>query len=109
MYEYTATYVETIDGDTFDCIVDLGFKVSIGIRIRLSIVDTPERGEPLWAEATQYTKTWLEQHPRFLLRTEKDKSGGFDRYLGNCYSLDETSNLNKLLLDTGLAVVYHRK
>lgn len=106
MYEYSAHYIRTIDGDTIDANVDLGFHISIVVRVRLSVIDTPEKGQAGWTEATNYTRAWFEKHPDFTLRTEHDKSGGFDRWLGDCSF--EGESLNKLLLDNGLAKVYHR-
>lgn len=105
---YAATYVRTLDGDTVDAIVDLGFNTFKKIRIRLSVIDTPEKSESGWAEATAFTRNWFESHPEFIVRTDKDKSGGFDRYLGDCYSVDMSENINNLLLEKGLAKVYKR-
>lgn len=107
MYEYVARYLKTIDGDTVDVDVDLGFKVHALIRIRLAIVDTPERGKPGWSEATAFTKAWFEANPFFVLRTDHDKSGGFDRWLGECYSASGQP-ISKALLDAGHATVYKR-
>lgn len=42
MYEYKATIVRVVDGDTYDMNVDLGFSVTMGMRVRLADVDTPE-------------------------------------------------------------------
>lgn len=112
MYEYRATYVKTIDGDTVDALIDLGFKVQLGtskspVRLRLAVIDTPEKGELGWTEATNFTRKWFEANPEFIVKTDHDKSGGFDRWLADCYSLSGES-ISKLLLDTGLAKVYHR-
>lgn len=108
MYTYNATYVKTIDGDTVDAIVDLGFNTFKKIRIRLSVIDTPEKNEIGWAAATKFTRNWFESHPQFVVKTDRDRSGGFDRYLGDCYSSDMKENLNKALLDSGLASLYKR-
>ncbi len=52
-YVYQATVDRWVDGDTVDLIVDLGFKMTTHQRFRLLGVDTPERGEPGFLEATQ--------------------------------------------------------
>ena len=42
-FVYNATLDRIIDGDTFDCILDLGFDVKLHKqRVRLSGIDTPE-------------------------------------------------------------------
>ena len=42
-FVYNATLDRIVDGDTFDCILDLGFDVKLHKqRVRLSGIDTPE-------------------------------------------------------------------
>ena len=42
-FEYRATLDRIVDGDTFDCILDLGFDVKLHKqRVRLAGIDTPE-------------------------------------------------------------------
>ena len=51
MYEYFCTLDQSkydmgaVDGDTVDVVVDLGFRTFRKTRVRLLLVDTPERGE----------------------------------------------------------------
>lgn len=54
MYEYDAQVVRWVDGDTVDLRVDLGFGTSWASRFRLYGVDTPERGQPGYTEATAF-------------------------------------------------------
>ena len=42
MYNYNATCVRVIDGDTIDADIDLGFSVKIKKRIRLAGINAPE-------------------------------------------------------------------
>jgi micrococcal nuclease len=42
MYNYNATCVKVIDGDTIDAEIDLGFSVKIKKRIRLAGINAPE-------------------------------------------------------------------
>lgn len=45
-YLYKAKVLKVVDGDTLDCEVDLGFRVTTRQRFRLHRIDTPEvRGE----------------------------------------------------------------
>ena len=56
---YPAKIKRVIDGDTIDLVIDLGFRISTVQRIRLIDVDTPERGDPDWANATAFTQQWV--------------------------------------------------
>ena len=42
MYEYKATLLRVIDGDSLDCLIDLGFDVMIRERVRLFGIDAQE-------------------------------------------------------------------
>ena len=42
MQEYSGKVLRVVDGDTVDCIIDLGFDISIRKRCRLHGIDTPE-------------------------------------------------------------------
>ena len=42
MYNYNATCVKVVDGDTIDAEIDLGFDVKVKKRIRLAGINAPE-------------------------------------------------------------------
>ena len=42
MYEYSATCVRVVDGDTLDLNIDLGLKIHVHERVRLHGINTPE-------------------------------------------------------------------
>jgi micrococcal nuclease len=42
MYNYNATLIRVVDGDTIDATIDLGFDVHIKKRIRLAGINAPE-------------------------------------------------------------------
>ena len=42
MYNYNATCVRVVDGDTIDAMIDLGFGVHVKKRIRLAGINAPE-------------------------------------------------------------------
>jgi micrococcal nuclease len=42
MYNYNATCVKVVDGDTIDAMIDLGFGVHVKKRIRLAGINAPE-------------------------------------------------------------------
>ena len=59
MYEYKAKLVRCVDGDTVDFDIDLGFAVFVRARTRLVDVDTPERGQKDYKEATEFLKNLI--------------------------------------------------
>ena len=42
MYEYEGIVERVVDGDTIDCLLDLGFTTWKKIRVRLAGIDAPE-------------------------------------------------------------------
>lgn len=52
MYEYNGTITNVVDGDTLDILVDLGLRIQTLQRVRLYGINTPERGQPGYNEAT---------------------------------------------------------
>ena len=42
MYEYNASVEKVVDGDTIDCVIDLGFHTWKKIRVRMEGINTPE-------------------------------------------------------------------
>ncbi len=85
MYEYRATMVKAIDGDTYDLDVDLGFYLQQRMRLRLLGVDTPEiRGVPAAERerglaALALVQADIPPGTRVLINTTKTDS--FGRYL----------------------------
>ncbi len=88
-YRGVCTYV--VDGDTMDCLVDLGFNDYRYITIRLRGVDTAElnSGDPTERaraqEAKAFTASQILYHPVELV-TYKD-SQTFGRYVADVYFL----------------------
>ena len=83
VYDYRAKLIRAVDGDTIDCEVDLGFTVFVRIRFRLAGVDTPERGQPGFHEATDELVGLLEgvsdDEGWFTVRSTK--TGKYGRWL----------------------------
>lgn len=116
MWEYRARITNTVDGDTVDAIVDLGFGVDgMAMRLRLLGVDTPERNQLGWAEATQFTKAWIATYQSdgghvvittIKDRSDRDKKDSFGRYLAVIWDMAKTQSLNEALLTGGYAKEY---
>ena len=118
MWEYRASVIRWIDADTCSMVVDLGFRTSMQLRIRLigskQALDAYERNAKNAEERDKADKGILAVNSLapigdvVTLRTTKDTpSGGFDRYLGQIIT-ESGINVGDYLLDTGLARVWHR-
>ena len=119
MWEYRATPVHTVDGDTIDVVTDLGFGIDgMNMRLRLLGIDTPERSgdtKPAGDAALAFTKNWLTDNAdadgRILIvtikdRSSRDKKDSFGRYLAVVWDMAKTRTLNQDLIAAGHAVVY---
>lgn len=74
VYDYAVLGVEkVVDGDTVDLRLDLGFYATMLFRFRVYDVDTPERREVDWAEATNFTREWLARQTALRVKTFKLK------------------------------------
>jgi len=83
-----------VDGDTLD-IND--------IRIRLSLVDTPERGDPGFKEATQFVvKLCLGENAEVDM-DDGQRRGSFGREIGVVYC--DGKNLNEQLMENNLGII----
>ncbi len=78
MYEYEITVQKWIDGDTVEAIVNLGFYVSINTRFRIIGIDTPERGQPNYKEASNAANKLYPPDTKIVVKTKK--SGSRDKY-----------------------------
>lgn len=108
-YEYRVLEViRVVDGDTVDLRLDLGFHLTTALRFRLLDIDTPERGQAGWAEATAYTREWLTDHRNLWAVTEKADSFGRWLALIESRTPDRLHSLNDDLISAGHAVPYTR-
>lgn len=117
MYQYKATVVRVVDGDTVYFDVDLGFQIRMTIDVRLYGVNTPEvRGPTREAglKAKAYVENALPAGTTVIVKTYKAEKYG--RYLADVWYLPGVTDreqilsqgqmLNQELLDKGLAVPY---
>ncbi len=117
MFEYPATLVRVVDGDTMYFDVDLGFFIRMTIEVRLKGLNTPEIRGPE-REAGLKAKAFVEQAlpvgaPVILTTYKEEKYGRYladVRYLPGAKTRAEVAangrSLNKELLEKGLAVPY---
>jgi len=109
MYEYTANIISIYDGDTVRAIIDLGFGVQLrgedgnGVILRLSGLNTPEiRGDE--REKGLISRDKLRERilgEDVILKTFKDETGKYGRYIAEIYLQDES--INEWLIKEGLA------
>lgn len=115
MYEYIGKVVNVVDGDTIDIEIDLGFNIQCKTRIRLLGIDTPEIYGVL-KQSEEYkrglkSKFFVESkilNQKVLIKTKKDKTGKYGRYLASVYYSfpDFNKDLGTELLEANLAIKY---
>ena len=113
-YVYKVHSVDrVVDGDTVDLIIDLGFSIFTNQRIRIADINTPELrgGTDETKNKARIAKARVEEllsTGDIYIKTKKDKTGKYGRYLGYIYvSKDNTDiNVGEVLLNEGLAVPY---
>jgi endonuclease YncB( thermonuclease family) len=87
-----------VDGDTIDV---------NNVRVRLSMVNTPENGEVGYSEAIETTKSVCAVGSNALVdEDDGQKEGSFDRLIGVVYCNNSTTSVNQVLLEEGRAIVY---
>ena len=118
MYQYKATLIKVVDGDTVDAMIDCGFSTFKKERIRLHGINAPEsrtrdkeekkRGLAAKERLKELIKEGKNQ---CLVETSIDKKGKYGRLLGKLFPLPQTPEVgiksyNQILLDEGHAELY---
>jgi endonuclease YncB( thermonuclease family) len=99
---FRGTVTKIVDGDTIDI---------NNMRVRLALVNTPERGESGYTEAIDFVESVCGMGTTALVdEDDRQKEGSYDRLIGLVYCGDDGINnkksLNELLLNDGYAVIY---
>jgi micrococcal nuclease len=108
-YRYNARVVKVVDGDTIDCIVDLGFYITANIRFRLLGVDTPETNskdpalKSIAINAKDFVSKQLLNKSVVVEVTKTDKYG---RWLAKVFESDTQPSINEQLITLGYAKAY---
>ena len=120
MYEYRATVVKVIDGDTVDVDIDLGFGIILSDeRVRIMGIDTPESRtrdkieKKFGLAATARLKSLLGKTCTLKTQINKngeDMKGKFGRILGDFDVYDSQSDswkpVTEVMINEGHAVQY---
>jgi hypothetical protein len=96
---FRGTVTEIVDGDTIDV---------NNVRVRLALVNTPERGENGYSEAIDFVESVCSVGTTALVdEDDRQKEGSFGRLIGVVYCGDSGINnrvsINELLLGRGYA------
>ena len=108
-FVYNCQLDRVIDGDTFDCIIDLGFDVKLHKqRVRLSGIDTPESRTRDLAEKKLglAAKERLKELCTGKFKIKSLGKGKYGRILGIPYT-EDGKDICQMLIDEGHAVEYH--
>lgn len=97
-FDLAGKIIKVIDGDTV--------VIESGEKIRLSIVNTPERWQQGYQEAKQFTVN-LCLGKEALVDIDDKQQKSYNRVVGAVFC-DGGQFLNKLLIDEGLAVVWDK-
>ena len=101
MYEYACTVLRVLDGDTIEADLDLGFRLRYRAKVRLALIQAPERSTDAGEASAAYLTTLLQGHT-VVVRTLKQKE--FEKYgrvLGEL--LVEGRSVNDQLVADGYA------
>lgn len=111
MYDYRATLIRIIDGDTIELGVDLGFFCSQQRVFRLKGINTPElhdKDPAVRTRAIEARRYLMERLPRtkngLRIGTFRDAADKYGRMLVEIF-VDEVS-INRELVERGLAVPF---
>lgn len=97
MYEYQATVVRVVDGDTVDVDIDLGLRVwKRKERLRLAGLNAPEMSTPEGVDAKVYLLTLIPAGTLVVVRTTVDRTEKYGRYLADV--LVGGQSVNQMLL-----------
>lgn len=109
---YNAEVKKTIDGDTFDIFIDLGFDTFKHGRVRLYGVNTPEsrtsnlEEKKMGLAAKEFTDQWLSSaNHKVKIETIIDKNEKYGRILAKVYN-EAGACLNTDIVAAGLAREY---
>jgi micrococcal nuclease len=129
LYWYKAVFARTVDGDTVDVVLDLGYRFKRDtMRYRLFGINAPEKKSPTYeagVAAEEFLKKLLAgAGDRLRVKSYRDDSDKYgDRWLGELYTrvsyntpgdartayadpTGEWTNLNQLMVQAGHAVPY---
>lgn len=104
-YEYRCSLVRVTDGDTLVVTIDLGFRLTATMPIRLLGLNAPEKNTTVGKQVKAWVAQWFLDNPDISVVTLKDPEK-YGRWLGTITRLDGGLSLNDQLLELGYAKPY---
>lgn len=101
-YEYRCSLVKVTDADTMVVTIDLGFRLTATMPIRLVGLNAPELKTPEGKAARVWAIDWFAAHPDLVIVTQKDPEK-YGRWLGTISPVPDGLSLNAELIDKDLA------
>lgn len=101
-YEYRCSLVRVTDGDTMVVTIDLGFRLTATMPIRLYGLNCPEKRTAEGKVVKQWVTDWFTAHPTLSVMTYKDPEK-YGRWLGVIIPIPDGTSLNQELLDGDMA------
>jgi micrococcal nuclease len=105
LFNYQAKILRIVDGDTVDLQVDLGFKVSIDIRVRLTEINAPELSTPEGVKSKEWLERKIEPNQSVIVSTFKNPGDPYGRWLGKI-TTEQFGDLSSYILKEGYAVPF---
>ena len=109
MYEYEGIVEKVVDGDTIDCLLDLGFDTWKKVRVRFAGINAPESRTRDLVEKQKglEAKKWLIDTIQSNNNRVVVKSVGVGKY-GRCLGIVHlpNMNINETMVQLGFAVPY---
>lgn len=110
LYHYKAIVISVYDGDSLRVSVDLGMNTWIhNVSLRLNGIDAPEiRGSerPQGLVSRDAVRDWCPVGSNVIIRTVKDRTEKFGRWMADVYPEGWEESINDRLLREGLAERY---
>ena len=104
-FEVPVIAFKTIDGDTLDLLLDLGFGVRYQVKCRIAGLDAPEKSTAAGGLVMQVVSRWCVQG-QSSLRWRSVQMDKYGRSLGELLYGGTRERLNDYLLNLGVAKSY---
>ena len=95
---FDGTVTEVVDGDTLDV---------NNVRIRLALIDAPEKNETGYSEARHFVDSLCKVGTQAKVdEDDRQKGGSFGRMIALVYCGNNSISINEAILDSGFATIY---